>query len=71
VFEDVSYFSEDPYMQVYKKLLENGRARPGVPIYLTISSQWQIAAGKVLTGQASPRNAVETMIKNVNSEYEG
>ncbi|WP_101296754.1 extracellular solute-binding protein [Halegenticoccus soli] len=71
VFEEVSYFSEDPYMQVFKKLLENGRARPGVPIYLTISSEWQTAAGKVLTGQASPKKAVETMIRNVNAEYQG
>lgn len=71
VFEEVSYFSDDPYMQVFKKLLEDGRARPGVPIYLTISSEWQTAAGKVITGQASPKQAVNTMIGNVNSEYEG
>lgn len=71
VFEEVSFFSEDPYMQTFKKLLENGRARPGVPIYLTISSEWQTAAGKVLTGQASPKQAVNTMIKNVNAEYDG
>ena len=68
VFEEVKFFSEDPYMQVYKKLLENGRARPGFPIYLTISSEWQAAAGKVITGQESPEKAVETMIKNVNAE---
>ena len=71
VFEDVKFFSEDPYMQTYKKLLENGRARPGVPIYLTISSEWQTATGKVITGQASPKKAVETMIKNVNAEAQG
>ncbi|WP_227378378.1 extracellular solute-binding protein [Haladaptatus halobius] len=69
VYEGTKYFSEDPYMQVYKKLLENGRARPGYPIYLTISSEWQTAAGKVITGQASPEKAVNTMIQNVNSQY--
>lgn len=71
VFEEVAYFSEDPYMQEFKRLLENGRARPGVPIYLTISSEWQTAAGKVITGQATPKRAVETMIRNVNAEYGG
>ncbi|WP_164974794.1 extracellular solute-binding protein [Halegenticoccus tardaugens] len=71
VFESSSYFSEDPYQQVYQELLKDGRARPGVPIYLTISSEWQIAAGKVITGQATPQKAVETMITNVNSEYGG
>lgn len=69
VYEGTKYFSEDPYMQVYKKLLEDGRARPGYPIYLTISSEWQAAAGKVITGQASPEKAVNTMISNVNSQY--
>ncbi|WP_227356612.1 extracellular solute-binding protein [Haladaptatus salinisoli] len=69
VYEGTKFFSEDPYMQVYKKLLENGRARPGYPIYLTISSEWQTAAGKVITGQASPEKAVNTMIRNVNSQY--
>ena len=69
VFDEVEFFSEDPYMQQFKKLLEDGRARPGYPIYLTISSQWQTAMGKVLTGQASPKQAVDTMINNVNSEY--
>lgn len=70
VFEEVGFFSEDPYMQTFKQLLENGRARPGYPIYLTISSEWQTAAGKVITGQASPKAAVETMIQNVNAEAE-
>lgn len=71
VFEETKFFSDDPYMQKYKELLTDGRARPGVPIYLTISSEWQTAVGKVLTGQAAPKAAVNTMIKNVNAEYEG
>ncbi|WP_129112739.1 extracellular solute-binding protein [Halegenticoccus tardaugens] len=70
VFEDVPFFSEDPYMQTFQTLLENGRARPGVPIYLTISSEWQTAAEKVITGQATPAEAVDTMIENVNAQAE-
>lgn len=71
VFEEEAFFSENPYMQQFKQLLEHGRARPGVPIYLTISSQWQIAAGKVITGQATPKAAIDTMVDNVMSEYDG
>ena len=71
VFEEGEHFSEDPYFQVYSDLLEAGRARPGYPIYTTVSSEWQIAAGKVITGQASPQAAVNTMVDNVNSEYDG
>jgi multiple sugar transport system substrate-binding protein len=71
VYDNVEFFSEDPYMQTYRELLQDGRARPGYPIYLTISSEWQVAAGKVITGQASPEQAINTMIQNVNSEYSG
>ena len=31
VFEDVKFFSEDPYMQTYKELLKDGRASNGCP----------------------------------------
>ncbi|MDS0295417.1 extracellular solute-binding protein [Halogeometricum luteum] len=71
VFEENEFFSEDEYFQVYSKLLENGRARPGYPIYTTVSSEWQIAAGEVITGQSDPETAVRNMINNVNSEYDG
>jgi len=71
VFEESDYFAEDPYFQTYADLLQDGKARPGYPIYITLSEEWQVAAGKVLTGQASPKQAVDTMVANVRSEYDG
>lgn len=71
VFQNNEFFSENEYFQVYSSLLEDGKARPGYPIYTTISNEWQVAAGKVITGQASPEDAAQTMINNVNSEYDG
>jgi multiple sugar transport system substrate-binding protein len=71
VFDENDFFSDDPYQQVYAELLQDAKARPGFPIYITISEEWQVAAGKVLTDQASPEDAVNAMVNNVNSEYEG
>jgi len=48
VFEDNEFFRG----RVFPGLLEppeNGQARPGYPIYTTISSEWRVAAGKVIT----------------------
>lgn len=70
VFEEREFFSEDRYMQQFQTLLEDGRARPGVDIYRTISSEWQVAVGRVVTGDASPQNAVDTMVENVRSEWD-
>lgn len=71
VFKENDFFAEDPYFQTYAELLKDGKARPGYPIYITISEEWQIAAGKVLTGQTAPKQAVDTLVKNVRSEYSG
>jgi multiple sugar transport system substrate-binding protein len=71
VFEEREFFSEDRYMQTFRELLEDGRARPGVEIYRTISSEWQIAVGRVVTGDMSPKQAVDTMVENVRSEWDG
>lgn len=70
VFEEREFFSEDPYMQTYQDMLEDGVARPGFPIYRTISSEWQIAAGRVITGDETPEGAVDIMVENIETEYE-
>jgi len=51
-------------------MLKYGRARPGFPIYPTISEQLQIAIGEVLTGMKSPEKALDDAWKNVLREYE-
>ncbi|WP_137285438.1 extracellular solute-binding protein [Halorussus salinisoli] len=69
IFEEFDYFADDPYQQKFGKFLENAQARPGGPIYKTFSSEFQIAAGKVLTDQASPAQVTNTLVQNVKSEH--
>jgi multiple sugar transport system substrate-binding protein len=69
VYEEFEYFSEDSYQKTFGTLLEDASARPGGPVYKTFSSEFQIAAGNVLTGQASAQEAVDTLVENVLSEH--
>ncbi|MFC4989945.1 extracellular solute-binding protein [Saliphagus infecundisoli] len=71
VYEESDYFAEDYYMQIWSDLLESGVARPGFPIYRTISAEWQVAAGRVITGEMAPQEAIDNMIDNINAEYDG
>lgn len=71
IFEEYEYFSEDPYQQTFGQLLEDSQARPGGQKYSTFSSEFQVATGKVLSGQASPENAVNTLVESVMSQHGG
>jgi multiple sugar transport system substrate-binding protein len=70
VYDDREYFSENEYQQQFREFLQDGVARPAFPIFLTIDSEFETAIGKVLTEQASPEAATDTMIQNVNEEYD-
>lgn len=59
------------YQDTFRELLQDGVARPAVPIYSTIASAYGDAIERVVTGQAAPEAAVDTMISAVNEEYEG
>jgi multiple sugar transport system substrate-binding protein len=57
-------FEEDPTFQKpifakFREYLPAGKARPGVPIYPEMSNQLQVAIGNVLTGQATPEEALD------------
>lgn len=69
VFEEYDYFANDPYQQKFGEFLKDAHARPGGPVYKTFSSEFQVAAGKVLTGQATPAEATDTLVQNVKSEH--
>ena len=69
IFENHEFFANDPYQQTFGKLLKDSHARPGGPAYTTFSTQFQVAAGKVLTGQASPKQVTDTLISQVLSEH--
>lgn len=71
VFEEDEYFSDDPYQQTFGELLQDAQARPGGEEYNTFSSEFQVAAGNVLSEQASPEDAVDTLVSNVMSEHGG
>jgi ABC-type glycerol-3-phosphate transport system substrate-binding protein len=72
VFENDDYFASDtfPYQERFREFLEHGVARPAFPIYSTIASEFENAIGAVVTGQSSPEAAADTVIENVNEEYQ-
>jgi multiple sugar transport system substrate-binding protein len=52
-------------------MLEHGEARPGVPVYPTMSEELQIAIGTVLTGESTPEEALDKAYKASLAAYEG
>ncbi len=58
------------YQDTFRELLQDGFARPAVPIYTTIADEYRVAIQNVVTGQDDPESAVDAMIANVNEEYQ-
>lgn len=58
LFRRYAIFSDD-VNTAFRKALEVGQARPGVPVYPEISNQIQIMLGKVLTGAETTDAAVD------------
>ena len=57
-------FAEDktfqkPIFAKFREFLPAGKARPGVPVYPEMSNQLQVAIGDVLTGKATPEQALD------------
>jgi multiple sugar transport system substrate-binding protein len=59
------------YQDTFRELLQDGVARPAVPIYSTIANEYRNAIQAVITGQESPEGAVDGMITAVDEEYDG
>jgi len=70
---DSEFYGENAieYQDTFRELLQDGVARPAVPIYSTIASEYGDAIERVVTGQAGPEDAVDRMIAAVNEEYDG
>jgi multiple sugar transport system substrate-binding protein len=70
---DSEFYSDNAieYQDTFREILQDGVARPAVPIYSTIASEYGSAIERVVTGQASPTDAVDRMIAAVNEAYEG
>jgi multiple sugar transport system substrate-binding protein len=59
-----------PIYQRFRRYLANGRARPGLAIYPALSNELQIAIGSVLTGSATPEEALDTAGDRVARTHE-
>jgi multiple sugar transport system substrate-binding protein len=55
---DSAYFT-DPTVRDFLGMLAYGRARPGVSVYPTISTELQVAISSVITGQKTPEAALD------------
>ncbi|MGY6549004.1 MAG: extracellular solute-binding protein [Roseinatronobacter sp.] len=69
LFEAFETFA-GPEFEVFVRALENGRARPGVPIYPEISNQIQILLGNVLSGSMSAEAALDAAAAEVTAAFE-
>lgn len=69
LFDSLEAF-QAPIWQRFKRYLQEGQARPGLAIYPALSSELQIAIGSVLTGSATPEEALATAGERVQQTYE-
>ena len=69
-FDTLDKFKE-PIYDTFREALKYGEARPGVPVYPSISEQLQIAIGTVLTGGATPEEALSKAYKSSLGAYKG
>jgi multiple sugar transport system substrate-binding protein len=70
LFDTIDKFNAPIYDQ-FRTALEHGEARPGVPVYPTMSEQIQIAIGTVLTEEATPEEALDKAYQDSLAAYEG
>ncbi|MEJ7841821.1 MAG: extracellular solute-binding protein [Rubrobacter sp.] len=69
LFDTLDKF-QDPIYDTFREGLKAGEARPGVPVYPEISNQLQIAIGTVLTGEATPEEALDNAAEASMAAYE-
>jgi multiple sugar transport system substrate-binding protein len=60
---------KQPIYQEFRRLLATGQPRPGLAIYPELSNQMQIAIGSVLTGDATPAEALDAAGKRVEQAW--
>jgi multiple sugar transport system substrate-binding protein len=59
-----------PIYKTFRRFLGDARPRPGSVIYPSLSNELQIATGRVLTGSATPEQALDTAGRRVQQDYE-
>ncbi|MBI3962434.1 MAG: extracellular solute-binding protein [Deinococcus sp.] len=70
LFQSEPFYTEDPIWDTFRQFLVSGQARPGFPIYPTISTEMQVAIGEVLTGTKSPEQALDDAWARVLEAYQ-
>jgi multiple sugar transport system substrate-binding protein len=58
-----------PIYRTFRRFLATARPRPGSAVYPSLSNELQIATGRVLTGSATPAQALDTAGKRVSEDY--
>jgi multiple sugar transport system substrate-binding protein len=69
LFDTLDKF-QDPIYDEFNAALKFGEARPGVPVYPTISEELQIAIGTVLTEEATAEEALDRAAEASLAAYE-
>jgi multiple sugar transport system substrate-binding protein len=69
LFDTLDKF-QDPIYDKFNEALKYGEARPGVPVYPKMSEELQIAIGTVLTGEATPEEALDKAYNASLAAYE-
>jgi multiple sugar transport system substrate-binding protein len=69
LFDTIDKFNA-PIYDKFRNMLEHGQARPGVPVYPTMSEELQIAIGTVLTEESTPEEALDKAYKASLAAYE-
>ncbi|WP_281826912.1 extracellular solute-binding protein [Jannaschia rubra] len=69
IYDDYDVYAGPEY-DLFAAALENGRARPGAAIYPEISNQIQIMLGDVLSGSATPEEALDAAATAVQAAYD-
>jgi multiple sugar transport system substrate-binding protein len=59
-----------PIYKTFRRFLADARPRPGEAIYPSLSNELQIAIGRVLTGSATPAQALQTAGSRVRQLYQ-
>jgi multiple sugar transport system substrate-binding protein len=70
IYNEYTYYSDNPWMDKIQAIMENGHVRPGYPIYTNLSTEFQVALADVIDGNKTPEEAVDSMWNNVMAEYE-
>ncbi len=69
IYEEYSYYNDNPWMGKLMDIMEDGYVRPGYPIYPELSTEFQIALADVIDGNKTPEKALDTMWNNVMKKY--